>query len=104
MQAIAEVDQQIDDYYDQLQRRLQQQREELKKELHEVSTQKTKALSLQLEQVKHTQAHLETAKELHYAKFCWTSAARLKYFHKPSHLLHVEQKISNWYTGNYKDI
>ena len=67
MQAIAEVDQQIDDYYDQLQRRLQQQREELKKELHEVSTQKTKALSLQLEQMKHTQARLETAKELHYA-------------------------------------
>ena len=33
-----EVDQQIDDYYDQLQRRLQQQREELKKELHEVSS------------------------------------------------------------------
>ena len=37
-------------------------------------------------------------------KFCWTSAARLKYFNKASHLLHVEQKISNGYTGNYKDI
>ena len=66
IQAI-EVDQQIDDYYDQLQRRLQQQREELKKELQEVSSQKKKALSLQLEQMEHTQAHLKTAKELHYA-------------------------------------
>ena len=62
-----EVDQQIDDYYDQLQRRLQQQREELKKELHEVSTQKKKALSLQLEQMKHAQGQLESMKELNNA-------------------------------------
>ena len=38
-----------------------------------------------------------------------TSAARLKYFHKASHLPtgHVymlNKKISNGYTGNYKDI
>ena len=62
-----EVDQQIDDYYDQLQRRLQQQREELKKELHEVSSQKKKALSLQLEQMEHTQGQLESMKELNIA-------------------------------------
>ena len=62
-----EVDQQIDDYYDQLQRRLQQQREELKKELHEVSSQKKKALSLQLEQMEHTQGQLESMKELNNA-------------------------------------
>ena len=61
------VDQQIDDYYDQLQRRLQQQREELKKELHEVSSQKKKALSLQLEQMEHTQGQLESMKELNNA-------------------------------------
>ena len=62
-----EVDQQIDDYYDQLQRRLQQQREELKKKLHEVSSQKKKALSLQLEQMEHTQGQLESMKELNNA-------------------------------------
>ena len=62
-----EVDRQIDDYYDRLQRRLQQQREELKKELHEVSSQKKKALSLQLEQMEHTQGQLESMKELNNA-------------------------------------
>ena len=62
-----EVDQQINDYYDQLQRRLQQQREELKKELHKVSSQKKKALSLQLEQIEHTQGQLESMKELNNA-------------------------------------
>ena len=62
-----EVDQQIDDYYDQLQQRLQQQREELKKELHEVSSQKKEALSLQLEQIEHTQGQLESMKELNNA-------------------------------------
>ena len=65
-----EVDQQIDDYYDQLQRRLQQQREELKKELHEVSSQKKIALSLQLEQMEHTQGQLESMKELNNAIKC----------------------------------
>ena len=62
-----EVDKQIDDYYDQLQRRLQRQREELKNELHEVSSQKKKALSLQLEQMEHTQGQLESMKELNNA-------------------------------------
>ena len=66
MQA-AEVDQQIDDYYDQLQQRIQQQREELKKELHEVSTLKKKAVSLQLEQMEQTQAQLKSMKELNTA-------------------------------------
>ena len=62
-----EVDQQIDDYYDQLQQRIQQQREELKKELHEVSTQKKKMVSLQLEQMEHIQAQLKSMKELNDA-------------------------------------
>ena len=59
-----EVDQQIDDYYDQLQRRLQQQREELKKELQEVSIHNKKAVLLQLEQIEQNQAQLESMKEL----------------------------------------
>jgi len=62
-----EVDQQIDDYYEQLQQKLQQQREEQKKELHEVSTLKMKAISLQLEQMEDTQAQLESVKELNNA-------------------------------------
>ena len=36
----------------------------LKKELREVSTQKKKAVSLQLEQMEYTQAQLESVKEL----------------------------------------
>ena len=62
-----DVDQQIADYYDQLHRRLLQQREELKKELHEISSQKKKALLLQLEQMEHTQGQLESMKELNNA-------------------------------------
>ena len=62
-----EVEQQIDVSYEQLQRRLQQQRENLKKELCEVSTQKKKSVSLQLEQMEYTQAQLESVKELNEA-------------------------------------
>ena len=62
-----EVDRQIDDHYEQLQRQLQQQKEELKKELNDVSTQKKKAVSLQLEQMEHTRAQLESMKELNDA-------------------------------------
>jgi len=49
--------------YEQLHRRLQQQRENLK-ELCEVSTQKKKAVSLQLEQMEYAQAQLDSVKEL----------------------------------------
>ena len=63
MQA-SEIDQQMNDHYDRLQQQLQQQREELKKELWEVSTQKKKAVSLQLEQIEHNQAQLESIKKL----------------------------------------
>ena len=57
-----EVDQQIDDYYDQLQRRIQQQREEMKKELHEIFSHKKKTVLLRLEQIEHTQVQLENVK------------------------------------------
>ena len=63
----AKVDQQIDDYYEQLQRRLHQQREDLKKELHEASMQKKKAVSLHLEQIEYTNAQLDSMKELNNA-------------------------------------
>ena len=62
-----EIDQQIDDHYDRLQQQLQQQREELKNELWEVSIRKKKAVSLQLEQIEHSQAQLENMKELNDA-------------------------------------
>ena len=61
------VDQQIDLYYEELHQQLQQQREELKKKLQEMSTQKKKAISLQLEQMEYTQAQLESVKELNDA-------------------------------------
>ena len=62
-----EVDQQIDLYYEELHKQLQQQREELKRKLQELSTQKKKAISLQLEQMEYTQAQLESVKELNDA-------------------------------------
>ena len=59
-----DIDREIDRYYEELHRRLQQQRDELKKELHEASRQKKKEVTLQLEQMEHTQAQLESIKEL----------------------------------------
>ena len=59
-----DIDNEIDRYYEELHRRLQQQRDELKKELHEASRQKKKEFTLQLEQMEHTQAQLESIKEL----------------------------------------
>ena len=58
------LDQRIDDYYNQLQQQLLQQREQLKKELQDVCAQKKKAVSLQLEQIEHNQAQLESMKKL----------------------------------------
>ena len=62
-----EVDQQINLYYEELHQQLQQQKEELKRKLQELSTQKKKAISLQLEQMEYTQAQLESVKELNDA-------------------------------------
>ena len=59
-----EVDQQIGVYYGELQQRINQQRNDLMKELREVSTQKKKAVSLQLKQLEYAQAQLENVKEL----------------------------------------
>ena len=58
------VDQQIDLYYEELHQLLQQQREELKRKLQEMHTQKKNAITLQLEQMNDVQAKLESAKEL----------------------------------------
>ena len=63
----SEVDQQIDLYYDELHRQLQQQREELKNKLRELSTKKKKVISLQLEQIDFTEAQLLSVKELNDA-------------------------------------
>lgn len=60
----AEVDQQINRHYEQLQQQLLQQRDQLKKELHKLSIQNKKAASLQLEQIESTQGQLESMKEL----------------------------------------
>ena len=60
----AEVENQIDVYYNQLQQKLQQQRKDLKKELHEVSALNKKAISLQLEQIENAQRQLKNVKEL----------------------------------------
>ena len=62
-----DIDKEIDRYYEELQRKLQQQRDELKKELHEACRQKKKEVTLQLEQMDHTQAELDTMKELNSA-------------------------------------
>ena len=62
-----DIDKEINRYYEELHRRLQQQRDELKKELHEACRQKKKEVTLQLEQMEHTQAELERIKELNDA-------------------------------------
>ena len=62
-----DIDKEIDRYYEELHRRLQQQRDDLKKELHEACRQKKKEVTLQLEQMEHTQAELESIKELNGA-------------------------------------
>ena len=62
-----DIDKEIDRYYEELYRRLQQQRDKLKKELHEACRQKKKEVTLQLEQMDHTQAELESIKELNGA-------------------------------------
>ena len=59
-----DIDKEIDRYYEELHRRLQQQKDELKKELHEACRQKKKEVTLQLEQMEHTQAELESIKQL----------------------------------------
>ena len=59
-----DIDKEIDRYYDELHRQLQQQRDELKKELHDASRQKKKEVTLQLEQMEHTQAQLKSIKKL----------------------------------------
>ena len=63
----AEVDKEIDRFYDQLIQQLLQQRDELKKELQELSVLKIKMASLELEQIEYTQAQLESMKELNIA-------------------------------------
>ena len=62
-----DIDKEIDRYYEELHRQLQQQRDELKKELHEACKQKKKEVALQLEQMEHTQAQLQSIKELNGA-------------------------------------
>ena len=64
---MTKVDQQIDCYYEELHQQLQQQREEQKRKLQEISAQKKKAISLQLEQLEYTRAQLESLKELNNA-------------------------------------
>ena len=64
---INEVDHQIDEYYEQLQRTLLQQKEDLKKELHKLFTQKKKLISKQLQETDHIQAQLQSMKELNNA-------------------------------------
>ena len=62
-----DIDEEIDKYYEELHRRLQQQRDKLTKELHEVSRKKKKKANLQLEQMEHMQARLVNIKELNSA-------------------------------------
>ena len=62
-----DIDKEIDRYYEELHRQLQQQRDELKKELHEACRQKKKEVTLQLEKMEHTQAQLQSIKELNGA-------------------------------------
>ena len=57
----------IDRYYEELHRQLQQQRDKLKKELHKACRQNKKQVILQLELMEHTQAELQGVKEKYSA-------------------------------------
>ena len=58
-----DLDKEIDKYYEELHQQLQQQRDELKKKLHKACRQKKKEVTVQLEQMEHTQAELQGIKE-----------------------------------------
>ena len=62
-----DIDKEIDRYYEELYQRLLQQRDKLKKELHEACRQKKKEVALQLEQMEHIQVQLQSIKELNDA-------------------------------------
>jgi len=62
-----EIDRQIDVYYEKLWQRLQQQSENLKKELHGICAHKIKAISQQLDKLKCSHGKLERVKELNEA-------------------------------------
>ena len=64
---IDEVNQQIDNYYEKLQQQLLQQKEDLKKELHKVFTQKKKVISMQLEEIEHIEVQMKSMTELNNA-------------------------------------
>ena len=61
------IDKEIDRYYEELHRQLQQQRDELKNKLHETSRQKKREVTVQLEEIQQTQVQLESVKELNGA-------------------------------------
>ena len=58
------INKEIDNHYEEICKRLWQQRDELKKEVREAYTQKKREVTVQLQQVEHTQAKLESIKEL----------------------------------------
>ena len=60
-----DIDKEIDRYYEELHQQLLQQRDKLKKELHEACRGKKQEVTVQLEQMEHTQAELEGVKELY---------------------------------------
>ena len=62
-----DIDKKIDRYYEELHRQIQQQRDELKKKLHETCRQKKNEITLQLEQIVHAEAELESINELNGA-------------------------------------
>ena len=61
------IDKEINSYYEELQRKLHQQRDELKNKLHETSRQKKIQVAVQLEEIKQTKVQLESVKELNGA-------------------------------------
>lgn len=59
-----EVNKEIDHQYDVLIQKLMEQKEQLKQQVHDAVSQKKKALTMQLEEVKYTQAEMHSMKEL----------------------------------------
>ena len=62
-----EVNKKIDQHFDQVTQNLMKQKEQLKQQVHDTVSQKVKAVTIQLEEVKHTQEELVRMKELKVA-------------------------------------
>ena len=62
-----EVNKKIDQHYDEMIQKLMEQKEQLKRQVHDTVSQKEKAVKMQLEEIEYAQAEMLNMKELNDA-------------------------------------